>query len=171
MLAPIFAFIIPHFYKNPKVYLYGWFFCLLMAALHVTIFMRIFSGYTDDQGIGYLQAGAEYVEKDVSGFRPDFYLYSAIPIFVGYYLIVMKRIKSDMYIFLWSVYTLTNAVFLLCTYGSYINRIAYLSWLMLPFVLLYPFVNVLWSNRQHEYLIYVVFGHLGFLLFMFFIYY
>lgn len=171
MLAPVVAFVIAHFYKKPKTYLYGWLFCLLLAALHITFFMSYFSGFTDEHGASYLEEETEDVITKVSGFRPDFILYSAIPIFIGYYLIVKKQIESNMYHFLWCIYTLTNCVFLLCTYGSFINRIAYLSWLMLPFVLLYPFVNIYWSNRQNKYLKYVVFGHLGFTLFMFFIYY
>ena len=107
---------------------------------------------------------------NVSGFRPDFILYSAVPIIIGYYLINTKKIKDKTYHFLWCVYTLTNCVFLLCTYGSFINRIAYLSWLMLPFVLLYPYTNINWSKQQNEYLRYIIWGHLGFSLFMFFIY-
>lgn len=168
MIAPIVAFVIAHFYKNPKIYLYGWCFCLLMAALHITFFMTFFTSYTDEHGAEYLQ---DQERNNVSGFRPDFYFYSAIPIVVGYYLIVKEKINSNLYQFLWCVYTLTNGVFLLCTYGSFINRIAYLSWLMFPFVLLYPFVNIFWSNLQNQYLKYVVYGHLAFTLFMFFIYY
>ncbi|MBQ6062963.1 MAG: EpsG family protein [Prevotella sp.] len=170
MLAPVVAFVIAHFYKNPKAYLSAWFMCLLLAAVHVTFFMNLFSGFTDDHGASYLEEETEDVIRNVSGFRPDFILYSAVPIIVGYLLISTKQITNKTYHFLWSVYTLTNCVFLLCTYGSFINRIAYLSWLMLPFVLLYPFTNIRWSNRQNQYLKYVVFGHLGFTLFMFFIY-
>ncbi len=169
MLAPIVAFVIAYFVRKPKWYLYGWLFCLLLAAAHITYFLSLFSGFTDEHGAGYLVAGGK--EAEVSGFRPDFILYSAIPIFIGYYLITKRYIQSEYYNFLWCTYTLTNCVFLLCTYGSFINRIAYLSWLMYPFILLYPFVNAYWSNRQSRYLRYVVYGHLGFTLFMDFIYY
>ena len=169
MLAPIVAFVVAYFFKKPKWYLYGWLFCLLLAAAHITYFQSLFSGFTDEHGASYLVAGRK--DAAVSGFRPDFILYSAIPIFIGYYLITKRYIQSKYYNFLWCTYTLTNCVFLLCTYGSFINRIAYLSWLMYPFVLLYPFVNAYWSNRQSRYLRYVVYGHLGFTLFMDFIYY
>ncbi len=171
MKAPLIAYVIAYYYKKPKTYLYGWVFCLLLAAAHVTIFMSIFAGYTDEHGASYLKIQTGDTAKNVSGFRPDFILYSAIPIIIGYYLITVKKIKSERFIFLWCVYTLTNCVFLLCTYGSFINRIAYLSWLMIPFVLLYPFTNIRWSNQQDQYLRYVVLGHLGFTLFMNFIYY
>ena len=169
MLAPIAAFFIAYFVRKPKWYLYGWLFCLLLAAAHITYFQSLFSGFTDEQGASYL--AVDNLTKNVSGFRPDFILYGAIPIFVGYYLIIKQKIKSAYYNFLWCVYTLTNCVFLLCTYGSFINRIAYLSWSMYPFVLLYPFVNAYWHERQHKYLRDVVYGHLGFTLFMDFIYY
>jgi len=169
MLVPIVAFVVAYFFKKPKWYLYGWLFCLLLAAAHITYFQSLFSDFTDEHGASYLVAGRK--DAEVSGFRPDFILYSAIPIFIGYYLITKRYIQSGYYNFLWCTYTLTNCVFLLCTYGSFINRIAYLSWLMYPFILLYPFVNAYWSNRQSRYLRYVVYGHLGFTLFMDFIYY
>lgn len=171
MIVPIVAYIIAYFYKNPKYYLYGWLLCLLLAAAHITFFMNYFSGFTDEHGAGYLQTGTQNKSLYVSGFRPDFILYSAVPILTGYYIINKKKIYSKIFVFLWCVYTLTNCVFLLCTYGTFINRIAYLSWLMLPFVLLYPFIYFKWSFHQHQYLMYVVFGHLGFTLFMNFIYY
>lgn len=171
MLAPIVAFVIAYFYKNPKYYLYGWLFCLLLAAAHVTTFMNLFAGFTDEHGAGYLDDETENVVLNVSGFRPDFILYSAIPIFIGYYQITTNKIENKEYHFLWCVYTLTNCVFLLCTYGSFINRIAYLSWLMLPFVLLYPFTNIWRSKSQYLYIFLIVIGHLGFTLFMQFVYY
>lgn len=170
MAIPVSAYIAACFFKERKWYLYFWIACLLMAAFHVTFFMNILSGFTDERGADYLQ-GTDDPVANVSGFRPDFILYSAIPILVGNYLVKKFRIQSTFYDFIWNTYTLANSVFLLCTYASYINRIAYLSWLLYPFVLLYPFLNVYWSERQDVYLKYTVWGHLGFTLFMFFIYY
>lgn len=168
MLAPIVAYVIVLFYRNPKVYLIVWIISLVLAASHITFFQSLFAGFTDEHGASYLVVS---LENNVSGFRPDFILYSAVPVFIGYHLIVKRQINSDAFVFMWCVYTLTNSVFLLCTYGSFINRIAYLSWLMYPIVLLYPFVNIAWDNYQKKYLDYVVYGHLAFTVFMVFIYY
>lgn len=171
MLAPIVAYVIANFYKDSKYYLWAWIVCLLLSAAHVTFFMSLFSGFTDEQGAGYLSLSTE---KTVSGFRPDFILYSAVPIFIGYNLIKKQYVVSEFYNFLWCTYTMTNCVFLLCIYGDYINRIAYLSWLMYPIVLLYPFVNTEWKshpNVSKRYLKYAVYGHLGFTAFMSFFYY
>lgn len=166
MIVPIVAYVSAYIVRNRKVYFYFWILCLIMAALHITVFMNLFSGFTDEQGAGYLQEGG-----NVSGFRPDFILYSAVPIFVGYFIMNKYRIKSASYDFIWNIYTLVNSVFLMTTYGNYINRIAYLSWLLYPIVLIYPFLNFTWSKNQNKYLKYAVWGHLGFSLFMTFIYY
>lgn len=172
MLAPIVAYVIAYFYRKPNAYLWAWIVCLLLAAAHVTYFQLYFAGFTNEHGSEYL-VGDRY-ENAVSGFRPDFILYSAVPIFIGYYLLRIQYVASETYKFLWCIYTMTNCVFLLCTYATFVNRIAYLSWLMYPIVLLYPFVNTQWAqhpNMSKRYLKYAVYGHLGFTAFMTFIYY
>lgn len=169
MAAPIAVFVISMFVKDRRLFLGGWLFCLLLAALRITYFQELFAGLTDEHGAGYLAVEEE--GRHVSGFRPDFIFYSAIPVFLGNYLIREFEIEDDNYTFLLNLYTGTNTIFLLCTYGTFINRIAYLSWLMLPFVLIYPFLNSDMGFYHNRYLRYVVYGHLGFTLFMTFIYY
>ena len=169
MAAPVAVFIIAYFVKERKYLLLIWIIAFIMAALQITFFQEIFAGLTDEQGAGYLQVTDKI--RAVSGFRPDFILYSAIPIFLGNYIMQKYEMESEEYDFLWNVYTLTNAIFLLCSYGSFVNRIAYLSWLMYPFVLIYPFLKADLGYYQNRYLRYVVYGHLGFTLFMDFIYY
>ena len=169
MAMPIAAYAMTFFVKKRHYYLYIWLGCLLAAALHITWFQSLMAGYADEGGASYLQVTVE--EKSVSGFRTDFILYSAVPIFLGYWLTKKYQIESRTYDFIWCLYTMTNGLWLLCTYASYTNRIAYLSWLMYPFVLIYPFLNIRWHNRQYTYLKYTVWGHLGFTLFMSFIYY
>lgn len=168
MQVVVVAYIITFFFKNPKYYLYGWIVCFMMGLLHITFFQEFFGGLTDEQGQMYLINDGP---DEISGFRIDFILYSALPVFLGYRIIKKYNIQSKFYIQIINLYTLVNGVWLLCLYANDINRIAYLSWLMYPFVLLYPFVNLNWSKRQGTYLKYTVFGHLGFTLFMFFIYY
>lgn len=170
MIVPVVAFAIVSLFRNPKYYLGGWLLCLFLAAIHVTEFMDFFAGFTDEQGASYLETDVKDAVLYVSGFRPDFILYSAVPIFLGYNLMRNRKIETDTYKFLWCTYTLSNCVFLLCTYGSFINRIAYLSWLMLPFVLIYPFLNADLGYFHNRYLKYAVYGHLGFTLFMAFYY-
>ena len=165
MTLVIVAYIVVLFIKNPKYYFMVWGFSFLMAALHITWFQHFFAGFTDEHGAGYL------LSERNSGFRIDFIIYSAVPIIIGYYMIYKQKLQSKMYNVILSLYLLTNSVWMLCMYSNFTNRISYLSWFLYPIVLLYPFVNIYWSNRQYTYLKYVVWGHLGFTLFMTVIFY
>ena len=174
MLMVIAAYFIVLFFKNPKYYFIGWIVCVIIATLHIKFFQVLFARFTDDQGAQYLLA-TEGGGHLLAGFRPDFILYSAVPIYMGYQTLNKYHFKSTTYSFILRLYILTNAIWMLCMYASYTNRIAYLSWFMYPFVLLYPFINrekdQLQGKLQGKYLQYVVYGHLAFTLFMMFIYY
>jgi hypothetical protein len=60
---------------------------------------------------------------------------------------------------------------MLCMYAEFTNRIAYLSWLMLPIVLIYPLLNEDWGSGQYKTFQWVALGHLAFTLFLNYIYY
>lgn len=165
MTLVIATYFIVLFVKNPKYYFVGWIMCLIIAALHITYFQVLFAGFTDEHGAEYLLGGRN------SGFRPDFILYSAAPIYLGYLAIYQYKFQSVLYSFLLRLYIMTNAMWLLCMYANFTNRIAYLSWFMYPIVLLYPFVSRDKNQVQGNYLRYVVYGHLAFTLFMKFVYY
>ena len=160
------AFIIAKLYNKPKFYVYFWLVSLGIAALHITFFQSVFQSFADEQGAEYLSE-----QQYGKGFRADFILYSAVPVIVGYYAIFYKKIKSVNFNFIYNCYLLTNAIWVLCMYAEFTNRIAYLSWFMYPIVLLYPFLNIKMGKNQYKSAIFVAFLHLGFTLFMSFIYY
>ena len=169
MMLCVAAYVVVSIYKNPKAYLLFWLFCLLIALLHIGFFQELFAGMADERGADYLTATEDWGGK--SGFRYDFVLYSATPVAVGWWIIFKKKIISDRYNILLNVYLLTNGIWMLCMYASFTNRIAYLSWFMLPIVLIYPFINEKVSSRQDKYLSRIALAHLSFTLFMAFIYY
>lgn len=114
----------------------------------------------------------EHVRTDIfGGFRIDFIIYSAAPIIVGWIAFFKKKIISRKYRFLLNLYLLANSIWLLCMYAEFTNRIAYLSWFMLPIVLIYPFLNEEWGEDQYKTFRWVALGHLGFTLFMQYIFY
>ena len=171
MVLPIVAFVITLIVKNPKIYFYGWIFSVLMACLHITFFQSIFAGMAEESGAGYLGANGYDDTSYLTGFRPDFILYSSMPVFVGYVAKIKKRLKSRTYDTLLYTYMTTNAVWMLCMYASYTNRIAYLSWFLYPIVLIYPFFDAQWGPNRYSTLSKVMIGHLAFTLFMSMIYY
>ncbi len=171
MQLPVVAFIGSILFKKTSWYYGLWIFCLICSLLHITVFQTIFAGWTDKQGAGYLNTiDAEFVTHQ--GFRIDFVLYSVCPIIMGYYATVKYRFKDRFYDILLRTYTLTNAIWLLCMYAPFNNRIAYLSWLMYPIVLIYPCMK---QQKYNQSLIrsrnLIVGLHLGFTLFMYLVYY
>lgn len=171
MIMPVAAFVVTLFFKNPKYYFAGWFFCVLMAAAHVTAFAQLFAGAVTEHGAEYLQ-GSGSGDGTQGGFRIDFIVYSAMPVLVGWFTVIMKRIRvSEMYSNLLNLYLCLNGIWMLCMYANFTNRIAYLSWFLYPIVLIYPFLNEQWGRERYKKFALVMLGHLGFTLFMYVIYY
>lgn len=180
MQMPVAAYILTLFYKNPKWYFYGYAFCVVMSILHVGFFASLFAGISNDErSAEYLLATGESEEDHITGFRPDFLLYSAMPILVGYKIVMKEKLQvSKLYSALLHMYICTNGIWCLCMYASYSNRIAYLSWFMYPFVLIYPFLKedlrgvlMLKSRNQYVQLAKVASYHLYFTLFMELVFY
>ena len=171
MQLPVVAFFIVLLFRNPNFFFLIWVGSLLLSILHVTFFQDLFAGMTDAQGAGYLNFEMDEHWASVIRFRPDFVLYSSIPVIIGYRMVNVHRVRSKMYDFILNMYLLTNSVWMLCMYATFTNRIAYLSWFMYPIVLIYPFLEQKWGVNQYRILRIVVYGHLAFTLFMQFIYY
>ena len=166
MLMVVAAFIMTLLFRNPKIYYGMWVFSFLIAAAHITVFAQIFSGLTTEHGAGYL-LGEGGTEGTKGGFRIDFILYSAVPLFVGWYAMFKKKIKlSRRYINLLNLYVCLNSVWMLCMYIEFTNRVAYLSWFLYPIVLVYPFLQEQWGKNRYKVFSLVMLGHLGFTVIM-----
>lgn len=171
MIMPIFAFILSYIFKQNKYYLFFWVICLGLSAVHITTIMNFLGTLlvgNDDHGASYLFADSE--SAYVTGFRLDFILYSAMPIIIGYVAIFKRGFIDKTYSLIWRTYVLANSVWLLCMYASYTNRIAYLSWCIYPFVLLYPFVHENSPMNSKSNLKKVIYSQLLFTIFMNLIY-
>jgi hypothetical protein len=172
MIMPIAAYVMVIFFKKPKWFYYGWFMCFILAVFHVTYFQNLFGSMADEQGAGYLIVSENSTISHIR-FRPDFVLYSAVPVWLGYQFEMKDRlILSKTYATLIHFYLVTNAIWMLCMYAEFNNRIAYLSWFVYPIVIIYPFLDS--NNNDPQKFIKlrkVVAYHLAFTLFMLFIYY
>ena len=172
MIMVVAGFVLTLFVKNPKYYFYGWVFCFLMAAAHVTAFQHFFSDFTTEHGAKYLTDSLVENDGTKGGFRIDFILYSAMPVLVGYYAVFKKKMHlSPLYKDLLNLYLCLNGLWMLCMYAEFTNRIAYLSWFLYPIVLIYPFLQEQWGKSRYKTFGLVMLGHLGFTLFMNIIYY
>lgn len=155
MILPIIAYIAVWLFSRPKAYFVFWLVCVCISFLHITFFQQIFASLSDESGATYLSS----IDTDWGGkvgFRLDFILYSCFPIVIGYYAIFKRRLTSRLYSFMLSLYMLINAVWMLCMYAAFTNRIAYLSWLMYPVLIVYPFVCKNFMPNQRLWLVIVV---------------
>ncbi len=171
MFTVLAAYALTFFVKKPKYYLAFWGICVLCAMVHINPLNDFMVSMSDERGAMYL-TNIDNLWGGKLGFRLDFLLYSAIPIAIGYYYVITKDIKDKCYNQLFNLYVLTNALWVLCMYIPFNNRVAYLSWFMLPVVSIYPFLKLkLKTHKQYSKLNQVAIFYLAFTIFMEAIYY
>jgi hypothetical protein len=178
MLLPFVAFLISSFVlKDNKKALYFWLLTIPISLLFRDILENfaelIFSSDTvlqDDRASTYFsEEGQKY---RVSGqFRWDFIIYSGVAVFVGYWAILKKKLSNPLYTLIFRTYLIANGMWILLIYAPYTNRVAYLSWFLMPIVLTVPFISEKRESisNNNKKLIYVVYGSLLFTIFMEFI--
>lgn len=167
----IICYIVVYLYDNTKMYLIIWILALLLAIFHISYFQELFSGFTDEKGAAYLSIGTGGWR---TGMRYDFVLYSVIPIIVGWIVMNKYGFEDKIYSFALNCYILSNAIWLLCMYASFTNRIAALSWALYPIVISYPFLSdklEMLQSLKNRYVSVSLILNLGFTLFMTVIYY
>lgn len=143
MIIPIFAFIGARFIKPIWVVSIVWLLCLFLSAVNFDMGPLFESvGFVDERIERYADTingmGGGTYEK---GFRWDFLLYSLAPIVIAFYHLFKTKLSDTFYISLIKAYLLANSVWLLAIRMDYSDRLAYLSWFLIPLVTLYPVVK------------------------------
>lgn len=143
MLLPVAAYVFTLFYNNSKKYLSFWILCIPLSLLAGGVFETFFGsvGFADER-LSYLTSGnINDDEFSSTGFRWDFLVYSAIPVFAGWYFIVKKNFKDLLYQQLLNIYLIANGFWILVIRANFSNRFAYLSWFMMGLLIIYPFLK------------------------------
>ena len=93
-----------------------------------------------------------------------------MPIALGYYSIVKKRITDNWYSVLLSTYCFANAFWVIFIRAAFSNRFAYLSWFLYPVLIAYPlFMLRIWHNQDKNIGL-IIMAYVGFTAFMQFFY-
>ena len=151
VLIPLVSFLIVCHFSKTKWYVFAW-----VCAIPLSFY--IFQAFSDfllrftfiaDRAEDYLTGSIEGEFSRV-GFRYDFLLYGAVPIIVGYYFLYKKHFEDQFYERLFNCYVLTNTFWVLINQVPYSNRFAYLSWFMMPILIIYPFIY--YPSIQNRYL-------------------
>ena len=160
-------------YKRPHWSIAIWGLSIVASLLlgnRLTGFIEQFSVDERLQGYTNLEQGGEGIQFSSYGFRWDFLAYSAMPIVLGYYTILKKRITDNWYSVLFSTYCLANAFWVIFIRAAFSNRFAYLSWFMYPIVVAYTlFFFNLW-NDQDKKVGQIILAYIGFTAVMQFLY-
>lgn len=133
--------------KSTKKAVLIWFVAIFLSLVFGNMLANYISQFSSDpRAQGYLDAGQEYELMPSSAlvnsrFRWDFLLFSALPIYIGYYVTTVRGITDKFYQFLLNTYILTNAIWVVFIYAAFSNRFAMLSWCIYPYVLYYPFAK------------------------------
>lgn len=176
MLLPLFAYLVSAFVlKTEKRALIFWVVSIPLSLLFRSLLENftelIFSSDSiiqDDRASTYFSEGAAQKYQVSGEFRIDFIIYSAVAIFIGYWAIVKKGFSNTLYKNLFRTYLVANGLWILLIYAPFTNRIAYLSWFLMPIILTTPFISDTIHKNKIK-LIYVIFGSLAFTLIMEFI--
>lgn len=164
------------------IYLYAafWFLCLLFSIFNgaeTAAFILGIIGDSEDLRFSNYVLGQG---DDKGGFRLDFILYSIVPVIISHAFASKEGVKNETYIRLLCTYLATNGFWLLCMYAAFSNRFAYLSWCILPLVIISPHLQETTQvNLSHRNLMpfsmpllgSAIIAHFAFTYFMFMVYY
>lgn len=139
--------------KNVRYAIYFWLSSIILSLLAGGAFTNFFASLGfDDRMQSYTHAGSIDMSQFCKvGFRWDFLLYSAMPVFMVWYVSVKRGIEENWYRVIATTYCLSNAFWVLVIRSEFSNRFAYLSWFLYPIVIAYPLVNMpVWDGQDRK---------------------
>lgn len=182
--------------KKPKIALLFWTMSIPLSLVAGGPISNFFMGLGfDDRAEAYMSgANAQYGNFSNTGFRWDFLLYSAMPVWLIWYVqkkIDKKRLEmgvektieeeetgvygagvladaESMRVFnvIAIIYLLTNAFWVMVIKASFSNRFAYLSWFIYPLVLAYGVIRLhIWEDQDKKAGL-ILMAHMGFTMIM-----
>lgn len=160
--------------KDTKTAMRFWVASLAISIVAGPLAERFFAALGfDDRMTSYTSASDDTKEALFShtGFRLDFFIYSAFPLIMVWYVTIYRKFRDKTYHVIAVTYILCNAFWLMVIRAAYSNRFAYLAWFIYPLVILYPLLRMnIWEDQDRKTAL-ILFAYSGFMFFMFFVYY
>jgi len=167
LLLPFIVYFLTLKFTKTKLLIRVWLFLVVASYFFGTSFNEIINNLSDFIDFGG-DRGTNLFADELDGrqmnrkYRLDFILYSGLPILFGYFY--SKKITDKFYTQIFNIYIINNCVWLFLIYAAYSNRIAYLSWFLIPIILIYPLLKYNLYKNQNNLIGYLVFGSLLFTL-------
>lgn len=151
VMIPMAAAIVSlYFIKSIKQAVFIWIGCIALSLVAGSTFLNLFINLGFDDRMSSYSALSTEGTFSHSGFRWDFLLYSAMPVWLAWY-IEKKGIRDSVFTFLANTYIIANSFWVLVCRVSYSNRFAYLSWFMYGLVLAYAAIRVpIWRDQDKK---------------------
>jgi len=147
MILPVIAYFIANYFTNTKLLIRIWFVSVVVSYFfgnYIETYISnliVENAFEDSRFMTFTSENGIDLEVSTRSFRLDFILYSSIPIFLGYFYRYKRNFNEVFYLQLLHTYIITNTVWVLLIYSSFTNRTAYLSWFLMPFILVYPLLR------------------------------
>lgn len=143
VLLPAVAYLVTCFYSQPWFYMAIWAGSFVLSLTYGEATSNFLVNILPTSGDERLSAyvGNAGFGGDKGGFRLDFVLYSIVPLVVTWAMASKSARKDPQYRQLVCTYVLSNSFWLITMYAAFSNRFAYLSWFMMPWVIIYPFIQ------------------------------
>ena len=137
-VLPVSAYFATFFIKNKKLWELFWVICLLLSILNMDLsplYQKF--GFVDDKVDRYVDTIGGVNDYD-SRFRFDFLIYSVVPLYISNIWMNKYKYYNAFYSHMYNTYLLSNAMWLLVIRMAFTDRMAYLSWFLIPILVLYP---------------------------------
>ena len=160
---PIVCILATFFVKDTRLILGWWIASIFLSLVVGGPIEAFFTGLGfDDRMESYSSANIDASVFGSTGFRWDFLLYSMMPILLGYYVVIKRKIWDKNYLLLLHTYILCNSFWVMMIRASYSNRFAYLSWFLYALVLIYPCLKLpIWKDQGKKTAL-IMFAHFSF---------
>lgn len=164
---PIACILATFFVKDTRLVLGWWVASIFLSLVAGGSIEAFFTGLGfDDRLSNYATDDSADAMFSSTGFRWDFLLYSAMPILLGYYVVIKRKIWDKNYLLLLHTYILCNSFWVMMIRAAFSNRFAYLSWFLYALVLIYPCLKLpIWKDQGKKVGL-IVMAHLLFTLIM-----
>lgn len=156
MYLPLLALAVAYFVKDSRLLIGIWFLAAVIAYFLGDTMEQTISSFF--KTIGFEDSRTDNLFSDefkaivTRRYRLDFVLYSAVPIILGAYYQYKKHYKDPFYLWIYNTYIIANTYWLLMIYAAFTDRTAYLSWMLIPTVLVYPLLKKWIFVNQYRYL-------------------
>ena len=159
MLIPLSGFLIASFiFKKERWCEWIWFlFLIISATTSIVSDIMVLASGLDARAEELIDIDDTHEVYNV-GFRIDFVIYSLVPVAIAKYNMKNLIYEIPIYNTIYRTYLLINSLWLLLIRMPYTDRFAYLSWFMIPFLLLYPVLNGILNNQHPQRYIFRVIG-------------